>query len=65
MDSTTKEKGAVCAEHIEILQDRVAQLQPTHYRPQTDAEKKLDKRVNLKLDLIVVMLLAVEFIVCA
>jgi hypothetical protein len=63
MDQTTsREKGIV--ENIEIVQDRVAQLQPTHYRPQTDAETKLDKRVNRKLDLIVVTLLAVEFIVC-
>jgi hypothetical protein len=62
--TTSSEKGIVEAENIEIVQDRVAQLQPTHYRPQTDAEKKLDKRVNRKLDLIVVTLLAVEFIVC-
>lgn len=62
--TTSREKGFVEAENIEIVQDRVAQLQPTHYRPQTDAEKKLDKRVNRKLDLIVVTLLAVEFIVC-
>jgi len=61
---TSREKGLFKAEDIEIVQDRVAQLQPTHYRPQTDAEKKLDKRVNRKLDLIVVTLLAVEFIVC-
>jgi hypothetical protein len=45
------------------VQDNAAKLQPTHYRPQTEAEKKLDKRVNRKLDLIVVALLAVEFIV--
>ena len=65
MDQTAaREKGIVGAENIEIVQDRVAQLQPTHYRPQTDTEKKLDKRVNRKLDLIVVTLLAVEFIVC-
>jgi hypothetical protein len=63
--SAAREKGIVDAEDIEIVQDRVAHLQPTHYRPQTDAEKKLDRRVNRKLDLIVVTLLAVEFIVCA
>jgi CMP-N-acetylneuraminic acid synthetase len=64
MDRTTaQEKGIVELEHIEIVQDNAAQLQPTHYRPQTDVEKALDKRVNRKLDLIVVTLLAVEFIV--
>lgn len=66
MDRTTaQEKGIVEPEHLEIVQDNAAQLQPTHYRPQSDAEKRLDKRVNLKLDLIVVTLLAVEFIVSA
>lgn len=66
MDRTAaRDKGIAEAEDIEIVQDRVAQLQPTHYRPQSDAEKRLDKRVNRKLDLIVVTLLAVEFIVCA
>ena len=66
MDRTTaQEKGIVEPEHLEIVQDNAAQLQPTHYRPQSDAERRLDKKVNLKLDLIVVTLLAVEFIVSA
>jgi MFS family permease len=64
MDRTpAQEKGIADCEHLEIVQDNAAKLQPTHYRPQTEAEKKLDKRVNRKLDLIVVALLAVEFIV--
>jgi hypothetical protein len=61
--NAAQEKGIVDCEHLEIVQDNAARLQPTHYRPQTEAEKKLDKRVNCKLDLIVVTLLAVEFIV--
>jgi len=61
--NAAQEKGIVELEHLEIVQDNAAQLQPTHYRPQSDAEKALDKRVNRKLDLIVVTLLAVEFIV--
>lgn len=66
MDRTTaQEKGILEPEHLEIVQDSAAHLQPTHYRPQSDAEKRLDKKVNLKLDLIVVTLLAVEFIVGA
>lgn len=35
----------------------------THYEPTTEEEKALDKRVNLKLDFIVLSLLAIEFIV--
>ena len=66
MDRTTaQEKGIVEPEHLEIVQNNAAQLQPTHYRPQSDIERRLDKKVNLKLDLIVVTLLAVEFIVSA
>lgn len=38
-------------------------VQATHYEPATDEEKALDRRVNLKLDFIVLSLLAVEFIV--
>lgn len=66
MDRTTaQEKGIVEPEHLEIVQDNAARLRPTHYRPQSDAERRLDKKVNLKLDFIVVTLLAVEFIVRA
>lgn len=61
--NTAQEKGFGESEHLEIVQDNAATLQPTHYRPQSDVEKKLNKRVNLKLDIIVVTLLAVEFIV--
>lgn len=38
-------------------------VQATHYEPTTDEEKALDKRVNIKLDFIVLSLLAIEFIV--
>lgn len=61
--NAAQEKAFVESEHLEIVQDNAATLQPTHYRPQSDAEKKLNKRVNLKLDVIVVTLLAIEFIV--
>lgn len=40
-----------------------ALLQRTHYQARNEQEKRLDRRVNLKLDLIVVSLLAIEFIV--
>jgi hypothetical protein len=34
------------------------------YEPQTDEARTLDKRVNLKLDFIVVLVLAIDFILC-
>ena len=34
-----------------------------HYVPATDEERQLDKRVNMKLDAVVLSILAVSFIV--
>jgi hypothetical protein len=34
------------------------------YEPKTDEARILDKRVNLKLDFIVVLVLAIDFILC-
>jgi hypothetical protein len=34
------------------------------YEPTTDEAKALDKRVNLKLDFVVVLVLAIDFILC-
>jgi hypothetical protein len=34
------------------------------YEPQTDEARTLDKRVNLKLDVFVVLILAIDFILC-
>jgi len=59
----SQEKARIDPEQIEIVQDAAVQGRSTYYKPQDDAEKKLDKRVNLKLDCIVLALLAVEFIV--
>ncbi|KAI8286328.1 hypothetical protein K4K60_000509 [Colletotrichum sp. SAR11_57] len=58
------DKGDIDPEHLEIVQNDVARQHQTHYRPVDDEEKRIDRRVNLKLDLIVVSLLAVEFIFC-
>jgi hypothetical protein len=58
-----QEKVNVDSKHLEIVQDAAVQQRSTFYKPQDDAERRLDKRVNLKLDLIVLALLAVEFIV--
>ena len=35
------------------------------YRPLDDEQLRLDRKVNLKLDLIVVVLLSIDFLVCA
>jgi MFS family permease len=37
---------------------------PTHYEPSTAAAKDLDRKVNLKLDFIIVSVLAIDFILC-
>jgi MFS family permease len=58
------DKAHIDPEHLEIVQNDIAEQRQAHYRPQSEAETKLDKRVNLKLDLIVVSLLALEFIFC-
>ena len=47
---------------VETL-DSPRRVLASHYEPTTDEEKALDKRVNLKLDFIVLSLLAIEFIV--
>lgn len=59
-EGTTKGIGA---EHLEVVQDDLANGRPVHYQPIAEQERSLDKRVNLKLDLFVVTILALEFIV--
>jgi hypothetical protein len=55
-------KGAE-AKHIEAIQDSLIRGHPVHYQPRTDDDRRLDKRVNLKLDVFVVTILALGFIV--
>lgn len=47
--------------HAEVANDGTARQR--HYQPATDEEKALDRRVNLKLDTTVVLILAIGFIV--
>lgn len=64
MDRTVNtEKGHLDPDHLEVVLDDTARGRATHYRPQTEEEKKLDRKVNFKLDCWVVTLLAIEFIV--
>lgn len=48
---------------IEAVLESAARARATHYQPGTQEEKDLDKKVNRKLDFIVLSLLAIEFIV--
>lgn len=59
----TLEKGKIGPEHVENVQNNTVLQQQTHYKARNDEEKSLDRRLNLKLDLVVVSLLAIEFIV--
>lgn len=37
---------------------------PQHYEPITEEEKALDRKVNLKLDVVVTLILSIGFILC-
>lgn len=37
---------------------------PQHYEPVTEEEKALDRKINLKLDVFVTLILSVGFILC-
>ncbi|KAI4603060.1 hypothetical protein KJ359_005850 [Pestalotiopsis sp. 9143b] len=50
--------------HVEELQESLTQQRPVHYVPRNEEERRLDKRVNFKLDIFVVTILALEFIFC-
>ncbi|KAK8128980.1 transporter [Apiospora sp. TS-2023a] len=61
---TAPEKGELGAQHLEIVLSETARGVQSHYVPVTDEEKALNKRVNRKLDCVVLSLLALEFIFC-
>jgi hypothetical protein len=65
MDKTfVDEKNAVGIDHRAIVPTDRDGLRATHYQPSNEHERRLDKLVNLKLDFIVVLLLALQFIFC-
>ncbi|KAK4160156.1 major facilitator superfamily domain-containing protein [Cladorrhinum sp. PSN259] len=54
-------------ETMELDDTKQAELEVrgvTHYTPADEAEKALDKRVNIKLDFTVLLILALSFILC-
>ncbi|KAL4801819.1 major facilitator superfamily domain-containing protein [Aspergillus unguis] len=60
MDKITHEKPS--ATEVEEAKTVVGATEVSHYEPVTDEEKALDRRVNLKLDFTLLVILAVGFI---
>jgi hypothetical protein len=48
---------------LESAKDGGDELVGKHYTPENEAEKALDKRINWKLDLTVLLVLSISFIV--
>lgn len=59
--TTTYDKPAVT--EVEDAKEQIVSSVP-YYTAATDEEKALDRRVNLKLDIFLLVILAVGFIVC-
>jgi hypothetical protein len=55
-----EKRGALAIEHLPTRSNQLID----GYDPLTDEAKSLDVRVNLKLDFIVVLVLAIDFILC-
>ncbi|KAG7292158.1 hypothetical protein NEMBOFW57_002193 [Staphylotrichum longicolle] len=49
---------------VENAKDGGDELVGKHYTPESEAEKALDKRINWKLDLTVLLVLSISFILC-
>jgi hypothetical protein len=61
--SNGNDSGKTSAHAIERVPS--SQDQFNHgYEPKTEEERQLDRRVNLKLDISVVLILAIDFILC-
>jgi hypothetical protein len=59
-NSNAEKTSAYAIERVETSGDHI-----NHgYEPKTEESRALDKRVNLKLDFIVVLVLAIDFILC-
>lgn len=59
---TVQEKQDIEAEEVELAQSR-SRARQTYYVPKTEEERRLDRKLNLKLDVVVVGILALMFIV--
>jgi hypothetical protein len=49
-----------------VMEDskKVVDVNIRHYLPVSDEEKALDRKVNLKCDFVILLVLAINFIVC-
>lgn len=56
----SEKRGAYAIERVPTSNENLI----NGYEPLTDEAKALDKRINLKLDFIVVLVLAIDFILC-
>ncbi|KAF1814247.1 MFS general substrate transporter [Eremomyces bilateralis CBS 781.70] len=52
------------ADMVTIEQRPIRWKQHSHYEPTTNEERELDRTINLKLDLVVVLILSINFILC-
>jgi hypothetical protein len=64
LGAAVREKQDIEAEEVELAQSR-SRARQTYYVARTEEERQLDKRLNLKLDVVVVGILALMFIVGA
>jgi hypothetical protein len=64
LGTAVREKQDIEAEEVELAQSR-SRARQTYYVARTEEERRLDKRLNLKLDVVVVGILALMFIVCS
>ena len=62
--AVSKQAKELALKELELTGEESSRASQTFYKAETDEEKALDKRVNLKLDFTVVAILAVQFIVC-
>lgn len=58
--SDAEKTGAYAIERVATSSDHLN----FGYEPPTDEARVLDKRINLKLDFVVVLVLAIDFILC-
>jgi hypothetical protein len=60
--SELKDSDVEQVEKVDVLRNQAPA--PHHYEPITEEEKALDRKINLKLDVFVTLILSVGFILC-
>ena len=59
-NSDAEKTGAYAVERVATSSDHLN----LGYEPSTEEARVLDKRINLKLDFVVVLVLAIDFVLC-